>query len=566
MEAHQEVIEVVSTLYFKAKAQMKYRGDRHEFLSEKHGYDHFSLATFYDIQVGSAHADSVMRISEKEFKSGVEKSIRIQQTSGDGVLWKAGKSYRFSPDLFYFEPTRPKHVQINDDELHGYFEQVTVFFKTHRVTNRVVCKEGFETGRTEVKEDGDYIEVYLRDCSTAWIKKTKVGVSDPDPDIPISEPPKGPIPTPPIPGPQGPSVPPMGCWEMIRILLLIVVYGFGLLYFVGFIALLIHSSLWIPLAVFFSMLLLVWLIQYMGGWLSRFPRFTQTVGSGLRWLLTLLITLLVLRGVGELFSTTQKERNTSGKNRTELTPTPKPRIEPVTDSDEEIKKERDELRISIQWRDLRDSLYQGSYNIAKSDINASLSNLNNTYIASQNQYGALYSKLSHHDAPSLSSMYSMLDSIRNSNKLTEIQFAQLIVSMVQSQEYVLILDESCTDVSLRTDSDLQAMFRSGIGCEGNYKFGVKPPTKFAVDWKGDCDTRTVLLYTILKHFKYDVAIINSTYYKHSMLGINLENGRGAFKVHSGKPYYFWETTSRGFNLGELPRGSRNINFWNVVLN
>ena len=38
--------------------------------------------------------------------------------------------------------------------------------------------------------------------------------------------------------------------------------------------------------------------------------------------------------------------------------------------------------------------------------------------------------------------------------------------------------------------------------------------------KGDCDTRTLLLYTILSHYNYDVAV-SSEFYGHSILGINL---------------------------------------------
>jgi hypothetical protein len=50
-----------------------------------------------------------------------------------------------------------------------------------------------------------------------------------------------------------------------------------------------------------------------------------------------------------------------------------------------------------------------------------------------------------------------------------------------------------------------------------------------------------------------------------MLGINLKNINGAYKVFEGKKYYFWETTNKGFEVGFLPAENGNTDFWNIVL-
>jgi hypothetical protein len=178
----------------------------------------------------------------------------------------------------------------------------------------------------------------------------------------------------------------------------------------------------------------------------------------------------------------------------------------------------------------------------------------------------VYKKLYEHDKFGLLSMYSMFDSIKRANDLNQYEFAQVIVSMVQSLDYVLILDVGCTSNAVQRNREIQAMIRSGILCDGHHTYGIKTPLRFASDLKGDCDTRTVLLYTLLENFNFDVAIINSEIYQHSMLGLHLPNQNGAFKLHDGKKYYFWETTSIGYKLGELPRSNGNLNFWNVVLN
>jgi hypothetical protein len=138
--------------------------------------------------------------------------------------------------------------------------------------------------------------------------------------------------------------------------------------------------------------------------------------------------------------------------------------------------------------------------------------------------------------------------------------------MVQSIDYVLILEQNCNDPSNLQSQQFIEMRNSGISCDGLAPFGLKTPLQFLSNLKGDCDTRTLLLYTIFKHYNYNVAIINSEYYLHSMLGLDLPGVKGVFKVYNGVKYYFWETTNKGFRIGELPRENGNVNYWNIKLN
>ncbi len=50
--------------------------------------------------------------------------------------------------------------------------------------------------------------------------------------------------------------------------------------------------------------------------------------------------------------------------------------------------------------------------------------------------------------------------------------------------------------------------------------GVYAPVEFVSNLRADCDTRTVMIYTLLSRFNYDVAILNSEKYRHSVLGLN----------------------------------------------
>ena len=96
------------------------------------------------------------------------------------------------------------------------------------------------------------------------------------------------------------------------------------------------------------------------------------------------------------------------------------------------------------------------------------------------------------------------------------------------------------------------------------KHDILSPLEFFYLKTGDCDSRTVLIYTILKSFGYDVAILNSDRYSHSMIGINLPSS-GKYKIINGKKYFFWETTGVGWEMGMLPPDNWDISKWSLAL-
>ena len=108
------------------------------------------------------------------------------------------------------------------------------------------------------------------------------------------------------------------------------------------------------------------------------------------------------------------------------------------------------------------------------------------------------------------------------------------------------------------------MINKGFECDSYVKGAIYSPVEFIDKFKGDCDTRTVFLYTVLKRYKYDVVILNSDVYGHSILGVNISSS-GRYKYHNGKRYYTWETTSPGWRLGDLPPDYYNIKYWHVTL-
>ena len=87
---------------------------------------------------------------------------------------------------------------------------------------------------------------------------------------------------------------------------------------------------------------------------------------------------------------------------------------------------------------------------------------------------------------------------------------------------------------------------------------------FMASLKGDCDTRTILLFSILTNFNYDVMVLGSYTYKHSILAINLR-GNGAYKFYNNKKYFVWETTMENMEIGQLPSEISDMNLWNINL-
>lgn len=167
-------------------------------------------------------------------------------------------------------------------------------------------------------------------------------------------------------------------------------------------------------------------------------------------------------------------------------------------------------------------------------------------------WNTLYHYLYQHDAGKLSFLQDSLRQIAVDNDLSQTDFASLIVSFVQDIPYEFVLPEACTGNEQKP-------------CNGNVLFGLYSPAEFVYQLKGDCDTRTLLLYTLLENFGFDAVIFNSREYEHSMLGIDLPLA-GDYLTHRGRNYYFWETTNVGWMPGTLPPELNNTDYWKIVLN
>ncbi|HRK54834.1 MAG TPA: hypothetical protein PK185_13020 [Cyclobacteriaceae bacterium] len=200
-----------------------------------------------------------------------------------------------------------------------------------------------------------------------------------------------------------------------------------------------------------------------------------------------------------------------------------------------------------------DSLYCLSYTLSSSTSDLSKV-LRERIFPQERSYESywrhVYYELHSADKENISFLQDSLQQVATKNKLTRNELAKLIVSFVQDIPYSYVMPGPCD----KTDHP----------CLDNEKFGILSPVEFLYTLTGDCDTRSVLLYSLLKHFGYDALIMISNEYRHAMIAIDLP-ASGDHIIYKGKKFYFWETTNTGWLPGMLPPDTNNIAYWNITL-
>ena len=188
---------------------------------------------------------------------------------------------------------------------------------------------------------------------------------------------------------------------------------------------------------------------------------------------------------------------------------------------------------------------------------------NKENIGSYNTNEVLYKTILNFDKSKLDLIYDAFNEIKLKGNYSRKEFADVIISSVQSIPYSFNIPSDCNNTA-----SLPKVYKDGINsgtsCISYVKHDILTPLEFFNYFKGDCDSRTTLLFTLLKKFNYDVVILNSDLYTHSMLGINVQS-RGKYKIVNGKKYFFCETTYPGWKIGVLSPDTQNISKWYVAL-
>lgn len=236
------------------------------------------------------------------------------------------------------------------------------------------------------------------------------------------------------------------------------------------------------------------------------------------------------------------------------------------DEDEVVKEETDKTEVitttegdktiqyiinKLRWRDFDGDRYRMNFKIAKNSVQKSKKNRESYKYTRNFTWGNFYKHMANHDAPLLEHLYTSFSKTQKEKKMSRRKFAEFIITSVQNIRYNYIKSTPCTG-------------NEDYPCVGNIRMGIFAPAEFGANLTGDCDSRTVLLFVLLSRFNYDVAILNSDEYKHSVLGISVP-ARGKYKTYNRKKYYFVETTAKGCPIGYLPKDVSSLRYWDFVL-
>lgn len=304
---------------------------------------------------------------------------------------------------------------------------------------------------------------------------------------------------------------------------------------------------------------LVMLINYGETIFSSVSRFLSVIGA----LLLLLFIIAAVRSIADPQKTYIKKKQKTGTVKTTRTvrQSPVARDSATTSPDTLITH-------FLNWQDYAGNTYEGNITISVAALRNARAMHEQMSRSFYQDMSDIYKTMADHDSAALLYLYETFDSIKAVNKLDEVAFSQVLVSAIQSQPYYLVLDKGC-DANYSDDFTRNYLANCNTDCcIGNELFGVRSPVEFLSDLKGDCDTRSLLLYQLFKHYNYDVALLTSNYYKHAMIAVSFPepmNQPGLSIAIRDKKYYMWETTSPNLNYGEVASSFNNLAFWEISL-
>ena len=276
-------------------------------------------------------------------------------------------------------------------------------------------------------------------------------------------------------------------------------------------------------------------------------------------LLAIILGFVIFIGIGFFYAASTKVEEETSNNETNL-----PDSAEYQNNENNFEEEKGEnteengnfIRQNLNWTDYYNKKFSINYKIEQADYERAR---NNRSHFTGYSWGEIYQNLYDNDRSMLASVYSKFNSLKKD--YDALDFAKLIVSSIQEVPYTWILIDACESAPNRAEIQ-----HSGYTCLGNIKnYAVLSPAEFLVTHKGDCDTKTMVLYTILKRFNYDVCVLVSEQYAHAMLGINIP-ATGKYIGYQGKRYYVWETTVKGMDVGLMAPEYSNLSLWDVALN
>jgi hypothetical protein len=140
----------------------------------------------------------------------------------------------------------------------------------------------------------------------------------------------------------------------------------------------------------------------------------------------------------------------------------------------------------------------------------------------------------------------------------------MVVTFIQEIPYCLVHEGSCREASALTPF-VRDYHAAGKPCLPDIIAGVQSPYEFLHNLKGDCDTRSLLGFSVLTRMGIPASVWVSEAYGHSVLGLGLGSGGTYFKSVGGIRHTPVELTAKGFRAGMISPEHGDMNNWNIAL-
>lgn len=225
----------------------------------------------------------------------------------------------------------------------------------------------------------------------------------------------------------------------------------------------------------------------------------------------------------------------------------------------------------IRWWDFFKSLYKADFTtsnnsfFASNEVHRRLASTTSAQ-TSIDFYTELYRGLDRMDSQKIDSIVVIFRNYAGRKHLSAIRTAEMVTTFVQEIPYYLVHDLSCQEAIDQSNSQFLTDYHAeGKPCLANIPGGVQSPYEFMHNLKGDCDTRSLLAFSILKKMGISASVWVSESYGHSILGVGLPVGTGVYKIVNGIKHYPIELTAKGFRLGMISPDQTDMDNWNITL-
>ena len=222
------------------------------------------------------------------------------------------------------------------------------------------------------------------------------------------------------------------------------------------------------------------------------------------------------------------------------------------------------------WRDFESNHFEGEYitslrQVLQSErFHRSLADMETPNEVNK-YWKSIYQLLAQNDSRKLDSLVEFFRIRSKALDMSPAQTAEMVVTFIQNIPYVLIHEGSCAEAVSSGNAFMAEYHQQGKVCVAGVVAGVQSPYEFAHDLKGDCDTRSLLAYTILRAMKIPCSVWISQAYGHSILGVGLPAGGQNYKVVNGVRHFGVELTATGFRLGMIAPDQTEMDNWGVIV-